>query len=449
MLRRGMHGRGRAPNESRLVGEAQYRKALDRKQTTGPRAANQTTIAIYRGPDMRVALSEDVATIFHGDSKDLPLPENCVDAIVCDPPAGIGFMGKGWDGDKGGRLQWIAWLAETMAASYKALKPGGHALVWAIPRTSHWTMTAMEELGFEIRDVVTHLFGSGFPKSANVSKFIDSSLGAPGSPEAAQWEGFGTALKPAAEFWILCRKPLGEKTLAKNVLKYGAGALNIDACRVGTDDTRSPSGSRPDTGWGMGEGVMAGSACGRWPANVTLDESAAAMLDEQGPKSKPKKGRKGARGGNGFPGYDDTKSAGADGTWPADPGGGASRFFYVAKPAKSEKDAGLEHLGIVTATDMTGRKEGSAGIKHAGAGARRGTRRNSHPTVKSVALMTWLIKLIAPPGGIVLDPFAGSGTTGVAAILSGFRFIGCEFSEEYLPITEGRIRHALSTRSKP
>ena len=212
-------------------------------------------------------ITESNCTLFHGDSKDVPLPENSVDSIVCDPPAGIGFMGKSWDGDKGGRKQWIAWLVETMAASYAALKPGGHALVWAIPRTSHWTMTALEEMGFEIRDVVTHLFGTGFPKSANVSKLIDKTLGAerevigenpnhrsdsgvnyegtyaggntgaaevtaPGSSEAAQWEGFGTALKPAAEFWILCRKPLSEKTIAKNVMRWGTGALNIDVCRV-------------------------------------------------------------------------------------------------------------------------------------------------------------------------------------------------------------------------
>lgn len=400
---------------------------------------------------MKKIISDKDVVVYHGDSKNLVLPENFVDSIVCDPPAGIGFMGKAWDGDKGGRKQWIAWLAETLAASYKALKPGGHALVWAIPRTSHWTMTALEEMGFEIRDVVTHLFGTGFPKSANVGKMIDKTLGAtrevvggnpnhrpvsgtvyegtysgantgaatvtaPGSPEAAKYEGFGTALKPAAEFWILCRKPLSEPTIAKNVLKWGTGALNIDACRIGESPGYSynadKNGStfhgdpcrRYDYSAEKAGKDRIESTKGRWPANVVHD-----------------------------------------GQLPDIP----AQFFYVAKPNKKEKNAGLDHLESLTGGEATGRAEGSKGLDNPRAGAgRTGGSKNSHPTVKSTALMTWLIKMVTPPGGCVLDPFTGSGTTAVAALENGFRFIGCEFTEEYLPIIEGRIRHALSTRSK-
>ena len=190
------------------------------------------------------------------------MAENSIDAIVTDPPAGISFMNKKWDTHD----NFIPWLTEVMRECLRVLKPGAHALVWAIPRTSHWTATAVENAGFEIRDVVTHLFGSGFPKSLDISKAIDKAAGARGhdgtrfnaagdgeksnggskfrsdhpeyvkpeaaTPDAKKWQGFGTALKPAAEFWILARKPLSEKTVAANVLKHGTGGLNIDGCRV-------------------------------------------------------------------------------------------------------------------------------------------------------------------------------------------------------------------------
>lgn len=194
------------------------------------------------------------------------LPDNSVDAIVTDPPAGISFMGKSWDEDKGGRLQWIKWFAEVMHESLRVLKPGGYGLVWALPRTSHWTATALEEAGFEIRDCIYHIFGSGFPKSLDIGKAIDKLQGnkrevvktrtdgaGNGTSDNimydaehkfaatkvfnetkgnSQWEGFGTALKPAVECWWLIRKPLSEKTVAQNVLKWGTGGLNIDGSRV-------------------------------------------------------------------------------------------------------------------------------------------------------------------------------------------------------------------------
>ncbi|MBP6729715.1 MAG: hypothetical protein KA129_08840, partial [Microthrixaceae bacterium] len=176
---------------------------------------------------MRKAFATDRATLWHGDCADIAsviAPES-IDAIVTDPPAGISFMGKAWDGDKGGRDQWIAWLRGIMRTAMGLLKPGGHALVWALPRTSHWTATAIEDAGFEIRDVVVHLFGTGFPKSLDVSKAVDPDA-------AARFAGVGTALKPGHEAWILARKPLAG-TVAANAIAYGTGGLRIDDCRIG------------------------------------------------------------------------------------------------------------------------------------------------------------------------------------------------------------------------
>lgn len=319
------------------------------------------------------------------------IPDNCVDSLVTDPPAGISFMGKAWDDDKGGRKQWVAWMTEVMSECLRVMKPGAHGLVWALPRTSHWTATALEDAGFEVRDVVTHLFGSGFPKSMDVSKAIDKSaglerpripggqggvntvLGARKPGEARQWQGWGTALKPASEHWILVRKPCSEKTVAANVLKWGCGGLNIDASRVGMQPAQTYTA--PDiTGDNFNSDVsnktrktISVPAQGRFPANLVLDETAAEMLDEQ-------------------------------------TGNTESRFFYVAKASKRDKG-----------TD------------------------NTHPTVKSTALMTYLIRIVTPPGGVVLDPFMGSGTTGVAAIKSNFYFIGVEKEEAYFIISSNRI----------
>ncbi len=199
------------------------------------------------------------------------LPDASVDSVVCDPPAGIAFMGRAWDGAKGGRDQWIAWLRGIMEQCLRCLKPGGHALVWALPRTAHWTATAVEDAGFEIRDVVAHLFGSGFPKSLDVSKAIDA---------PNDWGGWGTAMKPGYESWILARKPLSG-TVAANVLEHGTGALNIDACRIFTDWNEA---DRPESWKASGHTAKPGAEkiaappghgieChpkGRWPANVVL-----------------------------------------------------------------------------------------------------------------------------------------------------------------------------------
>lgn len=399
---------------------------------------------------MNNKLLTDRAALFVGDASRVGeiLAPDSVDAIVTDPPAGIGFMGREWDSDKGGRDAWTEWLSSVMREALRVIKPGGHALVWALPRTSHWTATALEDAGFEIRDVVMHLFGTGFPKSVNVSKALDAAVGAqrlvigpgkysdrgrrsdnqvygsgtpshlevetlPATDAAREWEGWGTALKPAAEHWILCRKPLSG-TVAANVLEWRTGALNIDGCLIG-DEVRfnPPAGNKPGGNafnmgvYGMPPDAQGRVAVGRWPANVTLDEAAAELLDAQATN------------------------------------GGPSRFFYVAKPTRAERDTGCTHLPFRTGAEACGRKEGSAGMNSPRAGANSGGGRNHHPTVKSLALMRWLCRLITPPGGTVLDLFAGSGSTGVAALAEGFEFIGIEREPAYAEIAHARLCHAL------
>jgi site-specific DNA-methyltransferase (adenine-specific) len=296
------------------------------------------------------------------------LGENTFDSLITDPPAGISFMGKAWDHDHGGRDTWQAWMADIMKECLRVMKPGAHGLVWAIPRTSHWTATALEDAGFEIRDVVTHLFGSGFPKSMNISIAIDKQAGAMSArgkafvtagrgdradiqdqngkampshdaitPEAKQWQGWGTALKPASEHWILVRKPLSEKTVAANALKWGVGGINIDASRIASGDQEALFKN-----WYKKQG--------RFPANLVLtccgiephdDTCAVAMLDEQSGVSKSQGGGKksGIKYGT-IMGKVSDKDIGDEGYYGDT--GGASRFFYCAKASKADKNAGCD-----------------------------------------------------------------------------------------------------------
>jgi site-specific DNA-methyltransferase (adenine-specific) len=256
-------------------------------------------------------------------------------------------------------------------------------------------------------------------------------------------------LKPAHEPIVVARKPL-QGTVAGNVLVWGTGGLNIDGCRVGTDGGTKGS-DYPKTGLlGIGgNGTIEPLNAGRWPANVVFDRTAGEALDQQSGVSAPKPGRTGTRGGNGFGMFDDAKSASAEGTWPADGGGGASRFFtqadfgpddwpfvYQAKPSRKERNAGLDGLPLVKGGSMTGAEyRPDRPTNHP-------ERQNHHPTVKPVALMRHLVRLVTPPGGTVLDPFAGSGTTLVAAVLEGFDAVGCEMTDEYLPIIAGRVEWA-------
>ena len=360
------------------------------------------------------------------------LPPESFDSFVTDPPAGIGFMGKGWDADMGGRREWIDQHARIFRLALVRVKPGAFGFVWALPRTQHWTMTALEDAGWEVRDVNVHLFGSGMPKSTDQSTI----------PE--EWKGWNTALKPAHEAWILVRRaPAG--TLAENLAIHRCGALNIDGARLGGSTLQERGRTDNTAGFGYKAQSLCGHELGRWPANVMVSPEAAEELDAQAGNrgaANPVKGTEpssavddGARVMN--------PRARVAGAFHAD-SGGPSRFFYCPKPSTSEREAGTDGLQTKSGAAATGRQEGAAALANGRTGAGRGGgRRNHHPTVKSVALMTWLTRLVTPPGGVVLDAFAGSGTTGVAALREGFRFVGIEREPEYIEIAEARLAHAL------
>lgn len=371
-----------------------------------------------------------------------------VDSIVTDPPYELGFMGKSWDNSG------IAYKVELWEQCLRVLKPGGHLLAFSGSRTYHRMVVAIEDSGFEIRDQIMWLYGSGFPKSLNVSKAIDKAAGAerevvgsrpltgngktmrsgfhqpdgtgagetekqdvfeftaPATPEAQQWEGWGTALKPAHEPIVVARRPL-IGTVANNVLTYGTGALNIDGSRVGTEIVTTTNGKGFNGSFEGGTNNNGGAQHeGRWPANVIHDGSDEVLA--------------------GFPNEE-------------------GRFFYCAKASKSERNAGLEGL-----PEREGAAKGNGLARTCatcGAGTLEGCdcpdrtfenpkRQNFHPTVKPLALMRYLIKLVTPPNGVVLDPFLGSGTTAVAATLEGFDWIGCEMTEDYWPIIEARVEWA-------
>jgi hypothetical protein len=456
--------------------------------------------------------------ILQGDCREVlqTLDAESVDSCVTDPPYELGFMGKRWDATG------VAFDPATWAAVLRVLKPGAHLLAFGGTRTHHRMVCAIEDAGFEIRDEIQWLYGSGFPKSLDVSKAIDArkdwslverlsgeikraravvgwslaELGermkahtdeqygkwyhrgghmffetgrslpsrpewdllrsllpigpefhavyeaaerevvgafrndrggraisiiqggieyaptAPATESARQWEGWGTALKPACEPICLARKPL-TGTVAANVLAHGTGALNIDGCRVGSETIRSSGwtgmdarrfrhGTRPTDYTAEGKGSPAPSEhTGRWPANVILDPEAAALLDAQSGE-RPAGGH--LLGGEyadiGYHGHATRRDAFAG----YGDSGGASRFFYVAKPSGAERGEG-----------------------------------NNHPTVKPLTLLRYLVRLVTPPGGLVLDPFAGSGTTLYAAQEEGFRFVGIELNAEYIRIAERRM----------
>ena len=424
------------------------------------------------------------------------LPADSVDAIVTDPPYGLEFMGKDWDGF-GTPLGFQTWTEQWAREALRVLKPGGHLLAFGGTRMYHRLAAGIEDAGFEIRDTLMWLYGSGFPKSLDVSKAIDKvngqtgrlfkftgwmrttgltarqineatqtqmgshylthqtqpaiptpeiwatlrplcadvpawvdelvariaaerevtgvrdgnllavapgqnndrsatelSITAPATEAAKKWQGWGTALKPAVEPIVLARKPL-IGTVADNVLTHGTGALNIDASRIGTEQIsvhNAPKGTFAGGDEGRGSDTATyRSHTGRWPANILLDEAAAALLDEQS--------------------------------------GGASRFFYVAKAGRAERNFGLDGFNTEVA--------GTGALRDGGRESK--PRANTHPTVKPVDLMRYLIRLVTPKGGTVLDPFLGSGTTAVAAIEEGVAWIGCEREDEYLDIIRARV----------
>jgi DNA modification methylase len=525
--------------------------------------------------------------ILKGNSLDLlpTLADNSIDAIVTDPPYGLGnpdpdyiikaiqlwasgdrahipegkgFMGKSWDSFVPPPAIWDECL--------RVLKPGGHLLAFAGTRTYDLMGISIRMAGFEIRDSIGWVYGSGFPKSLDVSKAIDKGTGenkqrqlrfvdwmratginakqineatetqmashyiglsqpaiatadlfdklrpylpevpeeierlvaertgiewtayknrevigqkewsnsanhfipgenhtdrvnlditAPATPEAQQWQGWGTALKPALEPIVVARKPL-IGTVAENVLTYGTGGLNIDASRIRMQEGEkvSPFGSPTKSIGGLlNNGVVPQDKQklelsyektnneGRWPANLILDEYTAELLDEQS-GDRPGGNYPTQRGGGVATGFGVGKPT-EGGARKMNDSGGASRFFYVAKASKRDRNEGLEELLETSAADMVEREPDSAGMNspRAGAGRTSGAK-NFHPTVKPTALMQYLVKLVTPPGGTVLDPFTGSGSTGKAAILEGFDFIGIELTKDYWPIIEGRLKHA-------
>lgn len=447
--------------------------------------------------------------IFNGDSLEVlrTFPENSFDSIVTDPPAGIGLLGFEWDKDKGGRDQWIQWLSSIMKECYRTLKPGAHGFVWALPRTSHWTAMALEDSGFLVKDVVVHIFGSGFPKNVAIDKALDRAkyadtdliykvtgwirarrnelgitnreideitgvkggashwtagpdhkqphiptkerwekleplFGAPpewmaelirpshelgenwktrevvgtytrdagGFPgvtfksqdrtiseptdkESLKWRGWGTSLKPASEHWILIQKPISEHNIAANVKKHSTGAINIDGVRTPVKGEKIPSTTNLKFNGGDSamwdftkrseESTYSQHPKGRFPTNVVLskDDQISKLLNHQS-------GRKCSDVSTYF--------------FNVEPD---STFFYCKKPSSSERGIG-----------------------------------NNHPTVKPINLMRYLARAVTPPSGVVLDPFMGSGSTGLAAVLEGFRFFGIEKSEEYFQIANQRLK---------
>lgn len=346
------------------------------------------------------------------------LADNSVDAIVTDPPYGLKFMNKGWDYEVPKKEIW--------AEALRVLKPGGHLLSFGGTRTYHRLVVAIEDAGFEIRDQIQWLYGSGFPKSHNLKD---------------EHKGFGTALKPANEPICLARKPLSESTVAENVERWGTGAINIDASRIGTETISTHGGGDKLSGMkgngnsGIGEYR---EHQGRWPANIILDEAAAEMLDEQsGELTSGKLNRESITAENKTYGNAPKKRTGK---FEAN-SGGASRFFYVAKASKRERNAGLDGMpekkndfqressGLSTTTVDGVRQKSNCGKPN----------QNHHPTVKPIKLMEYLIRLITPPNGTVLDPFMGSGSTGVAAKNLKFKFIGIEMNEEYIEIAKRRV----------
>ena len=491
----------------------------------------------------------------HGDCRDImrTLPDNSVDAIVSDPPYGLSFMGKEWDHGVPGVEFWTEAL--------RVAKPGAHLVAFGGTRTFHRLAVAIEDAGWEVRDCLSWLYGSGFPKSLAVDKAIDKRGGyphlaaqigealrmaresrgltvgecdkrfcggttnwswfegrpkgqrapttqtfaaiaaewpevahlaeavaeaerevvgrdtkarstagasalptmggsveykswditAPATDAAKRWHGWGTALKPAWEPIILARKPL-TGTVAANVTQYGTGAINVDGCRIGTDAVqinRWDDGAKP-FGGGAGHAYTPSQSTGRWPANVLLDEDAAGMLDEQA-------GERGAQGKasgptliEGSTSHSRGKFNGVADTPFYGDAGGPSRFFYTAKVSRKEREAGLDGMPERTKRILNGgipSAVNSDPIGMSGGGDRQA--RNNHPTVKPIALMRWLCRLVTPPNGLVLDPFNGSGSTGCAAVLEGFRYIGCELEAEYVEIARRRIAYWETQRAEP
>lgn len=498
-------------------------------------------------------------SVYCGDNLALlrELPDNCIDSVVTDPPAGIAFMGRDWDKNRGSRDAFVNWLESVMKECLRVLKPGGHALVWSLPRTSHWTAYALENAGFEIRDKIAHVFGSGYAKNHDVSKAIDKHLGLerpvtgtiapinavksgggskalgvpagyvgsafsglrrdqPVSPEAEKWTGYGTALKPSREDWWLCRKPC-DGSVAANILKHSTGAINIGACTIGlrcadesgwsktgsiSSENRAMSGKNYDRPPKSEEGR------GRWPTNLMMTHSAGCRIvgyrTEKYTINRHIDNLHPFGDASGVP-YESSEIKTAYAVWKCQPdcpyhlfpiASGSDEkstaiYFkqfdykpvvYVPKAHGAERDTGVTLAADSTCRQTVNREPTSAGANNPRAGANRtagmpiyecthcgltavgcldkfaktectdaddhnivhigekGGVANDHPTIKTLKLMRYLVRMITPPGGVVLDPFCGSGSTGCAAMLEKARFIGTEIDPKYAAIAADRVR---------
>lgn len=395
-------------------------------------------------------------------------PES-VDAVVCDPPYGLKFMGKKFDA-LGQGAQQREWHRRWAFEALHLLKPGGHLLAFGGSRTYHHLASGIEEAGFDVRDQIMWLYGSGFPKSQNVEKAVAKVAGSDG---AQSWEGWGTALKPAHEPIVVARKPFKGGT-GKNVVEHGTGAINIDGCRVpyeaGGSKASNPSLRETVKGGNGGRIIateeqsreMTPNEGGRFPANLILDEQAAALLDEQ--SGQRRSSGHYAQGGQGSKGESQRATsifAPETSTTTYDDRGGASRFFYSPKAPKREREAGLTEQRVndrfrtrrCTTCGKNVPEAGSCGCPDAEIEwVEPKPVANHHPTVKPIALMRYLCRLATPPGGLILDPFAGSGTTGIAALLEGFQFIGIELDPEgegYADLARARIAHWAEDHADP
>ena len=354
-----------------------------------------------------------------------------VDSVVTDPPYELGFMGRSWDSTG------IAFQKETWELAYKLLKPGGHLLAFSASRNYHRMAVAIEDVGFEIRDQMMWLYGSGFPKSMNVGKAFDKKLG------NSEWEGWGTALKPAHEPIVMARKPLSEKSIVDNVLKHGTGAINIDECRIEGNDAKYPD-TNPDF---KDIGKQSKEAIGIDKLSFGQTENAKRKKVVRKPRNESGVWTDGNSGMK----AEGTQYADADpkGRFPANVMHDGldtewSRYFYCPKVSKAERNKGLDNFKIEKTKGGGGTSnntwyEDDVNAASGKFGSEKAPSKNIHPTVKPQKLMQYLCRMVTPKGGIVLDMFMGSGSTGMAAKDEGFDFIGIEKEKEYFKIAEARI----------
>ena len=393
-------------------------------------------------------------------------------------------MGKGWDNSG------IAFNPETWKKCYEVLKPGGYLLAFGGSRTYHRIAVAIEDAGFEIRDTIMWLYGSGFPKSMNIGLALDKKNGVEskvvgtgksgvssrvyqseetttaGCYEIKQaqnkWNGWGTCLKPSFEPIIIARKPF-KGSLVDNVIKNGVGGLNIDECRVGNETIsihNAPKGTFAGGEYGRGSDTSSyRDSTGRFPANtiLTYDENDFEEVCGGFPNTKSVKSARGGARNDGTTVYNKIpRNIEMNYECGFNDSGSASRYFYCAKASKKDRDEGLDEFQNVSGADITGRKEGSAGLVMEGgkqnpfAGKASPNNRNTHPTVKPTELMQYLVRLVTPNNGTILDPFNGSGSTGKAVMYENkerdknYKYIGIELTEEYLPIAKARIEYVCN-----